>query len=151
MNPESEFLWISGYVHWTANSFHNNFQFTLRCEVHEQQLRMDASRNKNGSARKLNCPTQDEASFIDYSYSGDVLYAEASAIGRQYKPRPFTGRLFRKLVRWCMIDFRSDLLGEIRNYSTVISKPMDRTLVDFCSHHAFFMTYYYQRNTQYHA
>ena len=39
-----------------------------------------------------------EASFIDYSCSGDVLYAEASAIGRQYKPRPFTGRLFRKPV-----------------------------------------------------
>ena len=39
-----------------------------------------------------------EASFIDYSYSGDVLYAEASAIGRQYKPRPFSGKLFRKLV-----------------------------------------------------
>ena len=36
-----------------------------------------------------------EASFIDYSYSGDILYAEASAIGRQYKPRPFTGRFFR--------------------------------------------------------
>lgn len=29
------------------------------------------------------------ASFIDYSYSGDTLYAEASAIGRQYKPRLF--------------------------------------------------------------
>lgn len=26
-------------------------------------------------------------SFIDYIYVGDVLYAEASATGRRYKPR----------------------------------------------------------------
>ena len=31
-----------------------------------------------------------EASFIDYSYKGDVLYAEASHVGRQYKPRLFS-------------------------------------------------------------
>lgn len=35
-----------------------------------------------------------DASFIDYSYSDDVLYAEASAIGRQYKPRLFRKAFF---------------------------------------------------------
>ncbi len=35
-----------------------------------------------------------DASFIDYSYKGDVLYAEASPIGKQYKPRLFKKPLF---------------------------------------------------------
>mgnify|MGYP001777106223 CR=1 FL=1 len=35
-----------------------------------------------------------DASFIDYSYSNDVLYAEASAIGKKYKPRLFSKPFF---------------------------------------------------------
>lgn len=36
-----------------------------------------------------------DASYIDFSYSGDVLYAEASAIGRKYKASPIKSLLRR--------------------------------------------------------
>lgn len=78
------------------------------------------------------------ASYIDYSYTGDVLYAEASAVGRIYKPRlikSLSGKVRQRRIRRrdplaCMLcrDEKtvcprtepSDMIGFVQRYEDFI-------------------------------